>query len=204
MLLALDTSANAVSVALLESGKVLIASETLLERGQGEALFPALEELLRLAGRQRQHLKAVAAAVGPGSFTGVRIGIATARALSLALGIPARGVSNFEAAAYGIAEPVWVVLDTKRGDFYTQFFKDGKAAGAPLIQTAEQLSARLPLTAAGNGVEALFERIGCAVRQSPTANAAARVGLIACARKGKAQALEPLYLRDADVTLKSS
>ena len=102
VLLAIDTSNRTLSVALLTEKGDIFSKEIQMERGQGEALVPLIRELLAEAKQEIENLNAIAVAVGPGSFTGVRIGLACAKAFGLALNIPVWGVTNLEAEAYGI------------------------------------------------------------------------------------------------------
>jgi len=199
MLLFLDTSSAEVSIALMEGARVVALCRKAMERGHGEALIPLIQQLMEEAGVAMKDLTGVAVAVGPGSFTGVRIGIATARGFGLALDIPVQGVTNFEAAACGLAQPVRVVLDTKRGDYYTQAFDAGKPVDEPSIQTAEELKTQLPFMAVGDGASTLSQEIGCAVAERAYP-AAVAVGLVAQQRAAPLSP-EPLYLREAHVTL---
>ena len=201
LLLAIDTSANFVSVALLMDDKRVRYKQQEMERGQGEALIPMIEDLFSSSEFSVKDLTGVAVAVGPGSFTGVRIGIATARAFAMALNIPVYGVTNFEAYAYGLTKPVTVVLDSKRNDYFVQKYNSkGKAETSPFIATAEQLKKELPFTAVGSGASKLAEEINCSVldKISPTAVA---VGRVALTRLDDPLPASPLYLRDADVTV---
>jgi tRNA threonylcarbamoyl adenosine modification protein YeaZ len=102
-----------------------------MHKGQAERLFPLLEEVLSEAGKNWQDLDAIGVCVGPGNFTGVRISVASARGLSLSLGIPAVGVSKLEAMAYGTNGPVASVLDARRDRIYLQRFQDASALGEP-------------------------------------------------------------------------
>ena len=98
-----------------------------MERGQGEALIPMVDALLKQAGLSPADVKRVAVSVGPGSFTGVRVGLAAARGMGLALHVPVVGITTLAAAAYQVpAETVLAVADTKRGDFFTQLFRGGR------------------------------------------------------------------------------
>ena len=138
---------------------------------------------------------------GPGSFTGVRIGIATARAIAMALNIPVYGVTNFEAYSYSLTKPVTVVLDSKRDDYFVQKFDaNGLALGSPKIATAKQLKRSLPFVAVGSGANKLAGEIGCKVlnKISPTA---VSVGRVALTRLDHPMPASPLYLREADVTV---
>lgn len=199
-LLAIDTSSSSVSVALLSSEKVLGVRWEQMERGQGEALIPLIQDLLCETKTDIKQITAVAVAVGPGSFTGVRVALSAARAIGLALNVPVMGVTNFEAAAFGLVRPLMVVLDTKRGDYYTQFFDEAGMSQTPLVQSASDLKAYVPFVAVGDGADKLKEEIGCTVVEQPKAPAVC-VGEIALTRFDKPLPAEPFYLRGADVSL---
>lgn len=203
LILSIDTSSADLSVALVnENGSLGLVEENML-RGQGEALIPYIQSMMQQAGLPMNAVEGVAVAVGPGSFTGVRVGLSTARGIGLALDIPVYGVTNLEAAAAGLNEPVTVTLDTKRGDYYTQQFdKNGKAIGEPSIQSADDLKQQLPFTAIGDGAMKLAEEIGCDVATKPQSSAIS-IAQIALSRLDNPLRAEPLYLREADVTVKN-
>lgn len=203
LILSIDTSSADLSVALVnENGSLGLVEENML-RGQGEALIPYIQSMMQQAGLPMNAVEGVAVAVGPGSFTGVRVGLSTARGVGLALDIPVYGVTNLEAAAAGLNEPVTVTLDTKRGDYYTQQFdKNGKAIGEPSIQSADDLKQQLPFTAIGDGAMKLAEEIGCDVAMKPQSSAIS-IAQIALSRLDNPLPAEPLYLREADVTVKN-
>ena len=103
-LLALDTAGTACSAAVWCAGKVRARRFEVMARGQSERLVPMIEAVMSEAGIAYGALDAVAVTLGPGGFTGVRIGLATARALALAWARPIIGVSNFEALAAAVPE----------------------------------------------------------------------------------------------------
>lgn len=200
-ILALDTSSATLSVAVLDEEKVLAYREQIMERGQGEALVPIIRDVLSDARVDISDINGVAVAVGPGSFTGVRVGLSTARGIGLALNVPVYGVTNFESFAYGVLKPIIVVLDTKRGDYFTQKFDDnGHPMEHPVIKSADELKHALPFTAIGDCAEKLSAEIGCDMIQKISPSAVS-IGKIALARKEHPLPPEPLYLRDADVTV---
>ena len=200
LILSLDTSSSAVSVAVLDKENVLAFQEQVMDRGQGEALVPMIAQVLEQAQKTPTDITGVAVAVGPGSFTGVRVGLSTARGIGLALGVPVYGVTNFEATAYGLSMPVIVVLDTKRGDYFTQAFDDKGPASEAKTHSANDLKSDLPFIAVGDGAEKLSAEIGCDVLQKTVPSAVA-IGKIALNRIETPFPPEPLYLRDADVTV---
>ena len=201
LLLAIDTSSSFVSVALLMNHRNVHFLEKEMEHGQGEALIPMIQELFKSTHLTMNDLTGVAVAVGPGSFTGVRIGIATARAIGMALNIPVYGVTNFEAYSYSLLKPVTVVLDSKRDDYFVQKFDtNGVALDKPHIASSKELKKSLPFVAVGSGASKLAEEIECKVlnKISPTA---VSVGRVAMTRLECPLPATPLYLREADVTV---
>lgn len=196
--LAFDTAATSVSVALLNGQDVVAADGRNMERGQGEALIPMIEQILQQAGLSPADVKRVAVSVGPGSFTGVRVGLAAARGMGLALHIPVVGITTLAAAAYHVpAETVLAVADTKRGDFFTQLFRDGRPVENPIVRTAEQIRDLGPISLTGTGADMAAEHTGQPVVQNGLWPAVA-VGLLA---QTGGLPPDPMYLREADVSL---
>lgn len=144
LVLAFDTSAAHCAAALLNGDRVLGLRDEPMLKGQAERLIPMLEELLAEAGVRWRDLSALAVGVGPGNFTGVRIAVAAARGLSLSLGIPAHGVSTFEAAALGLPRPLLCLLDARAGRLFGQLFTDDTSGAPFLADSPEALRARLP------------------------------------------------------------
>ncbi|GHD39947.1 tRNA (adenosine(37)-N6)-threonylcarbamoyltransferase complex dimerization subunit type 1 TsaB [Thalassobaculum fulvum] len=214
-LLALDCSAGACSVAVSDAGGVLAAAGTAMNRGHAEALMPMVERVMAEAGLGWDRLDAVAATVGPGSFTGVRIGLAAARGIALAAALPTVPVTTLEAVAEAAGAgtaPLLVVLDTKRSDLYGQWFgAGGDALDGPRVATAAALLAARPAGAegcrlAGDAAPGLLKAAGDAGLDprlvagfGPDARAVAAVALRRLASGGAAP-LTPLYLRAPDVT----
>jgi tRNA threonylcarbamoyladenosine biosynthesis protein TsaB len=132
-ILAFDTSAaHCAAALLLPDGTVLQRLEP-MEKGQAERLLPFLTELLAESGLGWTDLAALAVGTGPGNFTGVRIAVATARGLSLGLGIPAIGITCLEARAYGLPRPLTVIEDARRGETYVQSFTEDGPGPAGLV-----------------------------------------------------------------------
>lgn len=127
-LLAFDTATSGCSAAVFVDGRAVAHRAERMARGQSEALVPMLDEVLAEAALSYGDLDALAVTVGPGAFTGLRIGLATARGLALALGLPLAGVTTLEAVARSVPEAaragrrVLVALDSKREDLYVQVF----------------------------------------------------------------------------------
>lgn len=221
-LLALDTATAACSVAVWVDGTIRARALRPMARGQSEALMPMIVAALAEAGLTFAELDAVAATVGPGAFTGLRIGLAAARAMALAAHLPCLGVTTLEAVAANVPETerqgaaVLVVLDAKRADLYAQVFS---ATLEPLTEPGAVLPADLtgllpegPVIVAGDAAAraaAVLAGAGIEVRLSaaPGLPDAAMVAAIAARRRRSGRPAlppEPLYLRAPDVTLSAN
>ena len=128
LLLAMESSAKAASVALCENGSLLAQTFQLTALTHSRTLLPMAEDLMKNAGVRSEQLDAVAVSHGPGSFTGIRIGVAAVKGLCWALEKPAVGVSTLEAMAWnGICAPEGSILccamDARRGQIYNALFR---------------------------------------------------------------------------------
>lgn len=160
-ILALDAAGGACSAALWADGAVVQRRWEAMERGHAEALMPMAHEVVADTGFRGLDL--VAVSVGPGGYTGLRIAIAAARGLGLALGIPAMGVGSLDVHRHlarqgGVTGPMAVLLETKRADFYVQIFggeDDPRMAPSVSDRTAieQQLLAHGATTLVGDAVE---------------------------------------------------
>lgn len=193
-ILAFDTSAaHCAAALLLPDGSCLTVQEE-MTKGQAERLMPMLEELLAKADKTFRDLGAIGVGTGPGNFTGIRISVAAARGLALALGIPAIGVNVFEALAHGAPRPVAVVQDARHDEVYLQIFA-GTPTPATLLphEAAQALIKALPVIGTG---AAFFAENPSLPPAFPMAEAIARV---ASERLGQPHPKPaPFYLRGAD------
>ncbi|MBW2015722.1 MAG: tRNA (adenosine(37)-N6)-threonylcarbamoyltransferase complex dimerization subunit type 1 TsaB [Deltaproteobacteria bacterium] len=127
VLLALNTSSRQFSVALLKEEGDLVGELSLAPQGKNyTGLMPAVDYLLEHAGVRPRNLKAVAAAIGPGSFTGLRVGLAAAKGFCQGLDIPLIGISSLEALALQApccALPVCAILESRRGEVFSALFR---------------------------------------------------------------------------------
>lgn len=194
--LAIDTANENIAIALLNDTEVLADINQAMPRGQGEALIPMIRDILTKANLSPADIHQVTVTLGPGSFTGVRIAMATARGMALALNIPIFGTTTLEAAAFQTTGKVLSVLDTKRGDFYTQLFQDGEPLEEPTIRSIEQIKMLTDVSLVGSSALAVAEQTGFPV-QNPPLSPAVAVALSALTQKREAN---PYYLRDADVS----
>jgi tRNA threonylcarbamoyladenosine biosynthesis protein TsaB len=139
LVLATDTSLPILSVALVSDG-VLIGAMALEGRGsRNEKLLPAIDWLLAENAVERGTIDLLAVTRGPGSFTGVRIGLATMQGLAMALRRPVCAMSTHEAIAFGETGRIAIADDAGRGELYVSVFEDGKEIVAPhLAQSLDE------------------------------------------------------------------
>jgi tRNA threonylcarbamoyl adenosine modification protein YeaZ len=165
--------------------------------GQAERLVPMLEEVLAQGGAAWGDLAALGVGTGPGNFTGVRIAVAAARGLALGLGVPAIGVTAFEALAWGF-DAVLTARDARLGQVHLQAF--GPMAFGPLTQPLDALLPPLPpgTPVVGDFAGSLAGRVqGLAAEpRAPLAEAVARIAATRLGRDNPRPA--PLYLRAPD------
>lgn len=208
--LAIETSGSACSVALLMPGASAgrpPAHEILAtSHGHATALAPMIARIARAAGLSLTALKAVAVSCGPGGFTGIRVGLATARAMALAIGCPIVGIGSFQALAATAARSggplgarTLVVLDSRRSElFAVELGRDLLPQSAAALLTAEQIEARCRQDNIGLIADA--ELTGFAgLGHSATADAVA-VAELAMTRPDLHLPAEPIYLRPPDVS----
>lgn len=147
-LLAIDCATNACSAALWLNHGPGPARHAVMRRGHAEALMPMVAEIMEEAGLEFTGLDAIAVTIGPGAFTGIRIGLSAARGFALAAGLPVIGVTTLEAVAAAQdsrGRPLLIALDSKREDIYLQLFNaDGSPAGEPGALLPEEIEPILP------------------------------------------------------------
>ncbi len=215
-LLAVETSTLAGGVALLEGDRVRGEYVLDVTATHSERLLPAIDRLMADAGWAPADLQGLAVAIGPGSFTGLRIGLSAVKGLALALGIPVAAVPTLDAMAAGLpfaALPVCPVLDARKGEVYACRYRwegDGmRREWEYLALPPEALAARLdgPTVLIGDGAAAVrspHARPAPPHRRLPSP---AAVGVLGLARLRAGQhvdpaALVPLYLRPSEAELK--
>lgn len=171
-ILAFETSAKAASVALLQDGRLL--GEYTQNSGQthSRTLMKMAEDLLQNCDRQVTDVDAVACAAGPGSFTGVRIGVAAAKGFAWGRAIPCYGVSTLEAMAKGVAVADGVIcaaMDARRSQVYTALFRVENGQMTRLLEdcaiSIEELGGHLKnlektIFFVGDGAELCYNTLG--------------------------------------------
>ncbi|HEX4700011.1 MAG TPA: tRNA (adenosine(37)-N6)-threonylcarbamoyltransferase complex dimerization subunit type 1 TsaB [Actinomycetes bacterium] len=201
MLLALDTATPAVTVAVADGERVLAESTTVDARRHGELLAPAIEGVLREAGVDRRDLTRIGVGVGPGPFTGLRIGLVTARTLGAVLGLEVLGVCSLDVLALGsgLTGDYRVVTDARRREVHWAAY-DGSDPARPVRTEGPYVATPADAAYAGPAVGAgahLYLDSFPGHRQPllPTAADLARW----VARGLPTTAPDPLYLRRPDV-----
>jgi tRNA threonylcarbamoyl adenosine modification protein YeaZ len=208
-LLAIDTALEACSVGVLGGEREVLVSQT-IGRGHAERLMGMIEAAMAEAGLAVAGLDRIAVIVGPGSFTGLRVGIAAARGLALVTGAPAVGIGTLavhaETARHEIGDvPILAVLAAGRGEIYGQSFAaDGTPESPPEAAAPETFARRLRANTllAGSGAPALAALLGDEARartvherSAPDLASLCRLALVAPLPR---EAPRPLYLRPPD------
>ncbi|WP_208540696.1 MULTISPECIES: tRNA (adenosine(37)-N6)-threonylcarbamoyltransferase complex dimerization subunit type 1 TsaB [Bartonella] len=218
-ILAIDTASIYCAVALTHHQAVIARISECISKGHAEKLIGQIAQIIDQTDITFDQIDRIAINIGPGSFTGVRTGVSTARALALALEVPAIGVSTLEALVVqainkNTMSPITAVIEAGRGMFYYQNFnKDLTALCAPGLQTLENIVAALPqqtvLTGPAADIIALHitnNKINTTTISDLIPCEAADVLTYAhlAANKQPQAAPRPLYLRDADAKQNAS
>ena len=158
LLLALDTSTPAVTAAVHDGERTLAERTTVDARRHGELLAPAVAEVLGDAGARPRDLTAIAVGVGPGPFTGLRVGLVTARTMAAVLGVPVHGVCSLDVLAVDADVPdgdFLVATDARRREVYwARYAGPWSRLTAPAVGTPAAVSAADPhLPVVGQGAE---------------------------------------------------
>ncbi|QZT58242.1 tRNA (adenosine(37)-N6)-threonylcarbamoyltransferase complex dimerization subunit type 1 TsaB [Mycolicibacterium sp. jd] len=198
LVLAIDTATPAVTAGVLrvdgDAVEVLAEQVTVDARAHAERLTPNIVDALAAAAVSVDHLDAVVVGCGPGPFTGLRVGMATAAAFGHALGIPVRGVCSLDAIAAGSTGDVLVVTDARRREVYWARYRDGLRVDGPAVNAAVDVPGGADAVAGSPEHAALFEL----PRLAPVYPTAA--GLVAAVADwvSEPDPLVPLYLRRPD------
>jgi tRNA threonylcarbamoyladenosine biosynthesis protein TsaB len=201
LVLGFDTATPAVSVALHDGERVIAGASALDARRHAELLVPMIAKVMADAGVARTDLSAIAVGVGPGPYTGLRVGVVTARVLGSVLALPVSGVCSLDVIAVS-ADPgreFLVATDARRKEVYwARYDAAGRRVAGPSVGPASSIpgAAELPVAGAGGQLypEAFGEPIGPAYP-----DAGALCGLVASPRGPvPLLAAEPLYLRRPD------
>jgi len=220
-ILAIDTALDACQAAVFDSDEEKLLAVTSLEmrRGHAEALIPAIDETMRAAGLDYADLDRIATTVGPGSYTGLRVGISAAKGLALASSKPTVGITTLAAlSAPLIAEdpavPVVAAIDARHGNVYFHMAGAGQrvllSARHTSLPEAIQTITAGPIRITGPAAELLASYwprhtgtapVSVSLRAKPSIEWVARLAVSADPARAPAK---PLYLRAPDVTPQTS
>jgi tRNA threonylcarbamoyl adenosine modification protein YeaZ len=206
LVLALDTATPALTVGVAKDGQLLAGRVRLDPRRHSELLTPAIAAVLAEAGVGVDELRAVVAGVGPGPFTGLRVGLATAAALADAIGIPAYAVCSLDAIEVPAA-PTLVATDARRREVYWATYENGERLTGPAVDRPQEIAERLSelrVTAmAGAGAELYADVLGLPLTDAryPTAERLIAAAANRIREGAPGDPLTPLYLRRPDVTI---
>ncbi len=212
-----DTALDRLTAGLAEDGRVLTEHSEPCSRGHADRLAPLLRDLMAAAGMTFADLQGVGCTRGPGTFTGIRTGVAAARAIGLAADLPAVGVTTLDALARTALQdgpvelPITAVIDARRNELYLRHFRpDATPVGPPLRTAAPAAGPLCPEGArhlVGSGAAILRDVLACGIPHpavaAPTPGALAAALCRDLARlegAGYAGGPSPLYLRPADAT----
>jgi tRNA threonylcarbamoyladenosine biosynthesis protein TsaB len=205
--LVIDTCLGACQVALADGAAVLACASEPMQRGHQERLAPMAAEVMASAGASFGDVGRIAVTIGPGSFTGLRVGLAFAKGLRFATGAQLAGIGTLEALAASACGRAAGVIDARREQLYLQAFEGGRALMAPDALSLGAAAARLAelgaggaFTAVGPGASLLADFVGAAnVVEIAAPRLEALIALAATA--SPAADLRPLYLRAPDAKL---
>ena len=220
-ILAMDTATMASSVAVATEERVLAELTAETSFTHSETLVPNIDEILRLANVKREEISAVAVSLGPGSFTGLRIGLAAAKAIAYALEIPLVGVPTMEVLAAAFPSPGAVVaplIDAQKGNAYFALYRwtdkglvcEREVAVASPQEIVGALSGiKEPVTLAGDFVRKLAAKgveLPGSVTIAPVTHIMPRAALVAARavvrlKNGEGKSpmeLEPIYIRRSE------
>jgi tRNA threonylcarbamoyladenosine biosynthesis protein TsaB len=216
-ILTIETSTPVEEVAVVEDGSVLCARRSRAGRGRADELLAAVDDVLRSTATPLRGLCAAAVSIGPGRFTGLRVGLATAKGLAAPTGLPVVPVSTLEALAASARVAgglVCSVLDARRGEVYAALFRLGGATARLMPDLAlapDELATRVrgfagdsPVLFAGTGADLYCAEIRAALGEAavfapeismPGPTALAALAEESCSVRRLPDVIEPVYLR---------
>jgi tRNA threonylcarbamoyladenosine biosynthesis protein TsaB len=194
LVLAIDTSTPAVTAGIVADSELLAERVSIDARAHAERITPNVLAALADAGRSMANLDVVVVGCGPGPFTGLRVGMATASAYGHALGIPVYGVCSLDAIGGQTRGEALVVTDARRREIYWARYRDGVRVDGPAVSAPADVDAAGAQSVAGSPDHAALFGLPCVEPLYPNS-----VGLVASVDWSQPpDALVPLYLRRPD------
>lgn len=208
-ILAFDTALGACSVGVWNAGCVIAQDSVAMTQGHAEALMPMIERVMAASQFSYADLDRIAVTVGPGSFTGLRVGIATARGLAMAADKPAIGITTTECLAASVENPtgrILSVIDSKRGDVFAQIFDSNLSPMTEIVNITDTELANFcgpqPLHIVGDAAVRAEAVLKSNIISLQTASHCdVRVVAMRAAVAVPSAGPEPVYVRPPDVTL---
>lgn len=210
-LLVIDTALGACTAAVFEDGRALAVRFEPMTKGHQERIGGLVRDVMAEAGGGFDSLDRIGVTVGPGSFTGLRVGLAFAQGLGAALDRPVVGLSALDALAASLAHqdgPIAALIDARRGQVYARLFADGGPLGPDEALSVEEAARRIAhigpgVALVGNGaavVTQAFPDLPFAHRDDRVAPSPEALARLAAAADPATQPPRPLYLRAPDAT----
>ncbi|MFF8313988.1 tRNA (adenosine(37)-N6)-threonylcarbamoyltransferase complex dimerization subunit type 1 TsaB [Streptomyces lydicus] len=205
LLLALDTATPAVTVALHDGTGLLAESRQVDARRHGELLLPAVDRVLGEAGRKLDEVSEIVVGVGPGPYTGLRVGLVTAATFGAVLDVPVHGLCTLDGLAHasGLTEPFVVATDARRKEVYWARYADARTRlTEPAVDRPADLADQVAGVPAVGAGALLYDTVFTGVRrEGPEHQSAAALAALAAEKLAAGEELlppRPLYLRRPD------
>ncbi|MGW2921951.1 tRNA (adenosine(37)-N6)-threonylcarbamoyltransferase complex dimerization subunit type 1 TsaB [Streptomyces angustmyceticus] len=216
LLLALDTATPAVTVALHDGTRVLAESRQVDARRHGELLLPAVDRVLAEAGRKLDDVSDIVAGVGPGPYTGLRVGLVTAATFGAVLGVPVHGLCSLDGLAHasGLTGTFVVATDARRKEVYWARYEAGSAASGsagprritrltePAVDRPADIADQVAGVPAVGAGAVLYDTVFTGLRrEAPEHQSAGALAALAAAKLAAGEELpapQPMYLRRPD------
>jgi tRNA threonylcarbamoyladenosine biosynthesis protein TsaB len=195
MILALDTALETCSACLYEEGRVIGALFEPMVKGHAERLIPMIDEVFKTVSKKPSDITLIAVTIGPGSFTGLRVALAAARSMGVALDIPVTGVSTLDALSYGHKGKVLSLIDARHHKSYAQMLDNGDVILPPALYDNEALRALY--------TENKCVLVGSSAKYLSHENHETQIkieAVAALAMRNQPREASPFYLKEADVT----
>jgi tRNA threonylcarbamoyladenosine biosynthesis protein TsaB len=205
----IDTAVKGCNIALFDENNILAKVQQPIERGHAEAILPLYENLMQSIDKTSQDIENVYVNVGPGSFTGLRVGLSVARFIGFSLDVPVHGVTSFQAFSAHVKgdQSRCVVVETKRSDFYVQMFdKNHDVLSDPQSISANDVATMLvdypDCIITGDAVDRLITEVPNLTQETQQQEMISIDDVLMAIQSGDLKTIEPnaFYIRDADVS----